>query len=233
MGYMPLMIDLKRVVVFGGTEGEGRQKAEKLSLYAEEVLVVPERLPAPSELKFGPGRAQWSGENLVFDHELTVKVHGKAATIGSVSRLVEGASFVCSDLRSRELNLHIVDVCKAKGIYCNVIDTKDLCNAWFMSHIDVPGMLVAISSKGGCAFYARTAREELEPEIARRGKISTILADFRAAYPKGRERMRAIEELYLSKNFQTAITANDWETARKVADAHLALAAGRGSITLI
>ncbi len=217
--YMPLMIDVRRAVVFGGERGEGLQKTEKLSVYADELLVVPESVFPAEFILLAAGRLPHVGEELSLGTERRVPVAAEAAAAGNAGRFIEGATFVVSDLRDRSLNETISGLCRARGILCNVIDTKDLCSTWFMSLIDTPHLLAGISSKGGCAYYARQTRIELEEEFRSREPVAEILVDLRDRVPSGVERNEVLDAVYRDGEFSRLRREGRWIEARSRAEA--------------
>ena len=212
--FMPLMVDLKRVILFGGERGEGRQKCEKLACYADELLVVPERPFPQEEIVLDAGPLPHVAERLELSEARRIPVAAEPASSSSIGRFISGATFVVSDLSDRALNEQIASTCRERGILCNVIDTKDLCSVWFMSLIDTPHLVAAISSKGGCAYFAKQTRIELEPEIARREPVAAILTEARALVPKGVDRTAVLDAIYRDAVFNHMVTAGEWTEAR-------------------
>ena len=222
--HMPLMVNLRRVVVFGGERGEGLQKSEKLALYADAVLIVPESRPAAPYIEFPAGPVRFVAEKLAFKQTVQVPLAKQAATRWNIGRHLRGADFVCSDLADRKLNEQISRLCARRGIRCNIIDTKDLGDTWFMSLIDVPGLLTGISSRGECAYAARAAREDLHETLEHQGRISQILSRARAAYlatpgaKPAKGALRMLENLNRHPDFRRLCTHNGWDQAAAFAE---------------
>lgn len=219
---MPLMIDLKRVVIFGGERGEGLQKTEKLSLFAEELLVVPESPYPHRHINLAAGRLPHVGENLSRTTPRSIPVANEPASLRNVARSIAGANFVVSDLVDRVINERITALCEESGTLCNIIDTRDLCNTWFMSLIDSPHLIAAISSKGGCAYYARQTRIELEQEFADREPVADILTGIRDRLgnplPAGHDRSSILDSIYHDSDFRRAVELASWDAARARAE---------------
>jgi len=219
---MPLMIDLKRVVIFGGERGEGLQKAEKLSLFADELLVVPESPYPHRNIDLAAGRLPHVGENLHRSTPRSIPVAAEPASILNAARYIAGANFVVSDLADRAVNERIAALCEESSTLCNVIDTRDLCNTWFMSLIDNPHLIAAVSSKGGCAYYARQTRIELEQEFAEREPVAEILTGIRDRLgnplPAGHDRSSILDSIYHDSDFRRAAALASWDTARARAE---------------
>lgn len=220
--YMPLMVDLKRVVIFGGERGEGRQKCEKLACYADELLVVPEGPGRGSAIDLTPGALPNVAERLALPGPRRIPVAAEPAAPENIERFIAGATFVVSDLLDRALNERIAGVCRERGILCNVIDTKDLCTVWFMSLIDTGHLVAAISSKGGCAYYAKRTRVELEAEFEHREPAAAILSDARARIPPGVDRTSVLDRIYRDDAFGRYSAAGQWDAARARAEEILA-----------
>jgi siroheme synthase-like protein len=219
--YMPLMVDIRRALIFGGERGEGLQKAEKLAFFAEEILVVPEGSGAPEVLVFGPGQGKHVREKLVFTDQVVVPVHPQVAAEVDLDAMIREANFVTSDLADRRLNRRIAQICNQRGKICNIIDDKELCNTWFMSLIHTPAMMLGVSSQGGCAFYAKQTRLELQEQIEDRSQISLILTELREQLPR-EERLAGLEELYRLQSFQDLAAIKDWQGLRELAHEWLA-----------
>ena len=217
--YMPLMIDLKKVVVFGGERGEGLQKTEKLARYADDLLVVPEGCFEGEAILLDAGPLPHVGERLSLERERRIAVAAEPAAPANIERFIANATFVVSDLADRSLNELIFAVCRSRGILCNVIDTKELCSVWFMSLVDTPHIIAAISSKGECAYYAKQTRIELEGELDRRAPVAAILADIRPRIRPGARRAQILEAVYRDRDFQGAVETGDWAAAAARAEA--------------
>jgi len=171
---MPLMVDLKRVTVFGGERGEGLQKIQKLASFADELLVVPEARGQGATIDLPAGPQSELKENLPLAQARSVPVFPVAAgelddeTLGL---LIRGRNFVVSDLVDRGINVRIKARADAEGVLCTVVDTKDLCSAWFMSLIRTDHLTVALSSAGAASptatssFFVPRLREALTPAV--------------------------------------------------------------------
>jgi len=218
--YMPFMLKLSHVVVFGGERGEGLQKTEKLALYADSVTVVPESACNLQSMVFPAGPIKHGSEKLSFLKETHVRVAQQSASRWNIGRFLRGADFVCSDLSSRKLNEQIARLCRKRGIRCNIIDTKDLCDTWFMSMIDTEGLLAAFSSHGNCAYASKTARESLLPAVETQGQISLILTKARnylkQACPE-QSALPILAAIHHDPQFQTLCTNQDWTAAETCA----------------
>lgn len=218
MAYMPLAVDMKNVIVFGGEREEGLQKTEKLAVFADKLLVVPETDEAPDEIVLESGPLNRVPESLSMEERRVIPVASEPASRETIPGYLEGhLSFVTSDLEDRELNEQIAEICRERNILCNIIDQKDLCNTWLLSVIDAPNMMAGISTKGGCAFYSQRTRIELEEELQRRSEISRILTTLRSELREQQCTFCVLEIVYQHQPFQDLLEQQQWETALHVA----------------
>lgn len=211
--YMPLMVDLHRVVIFAGERGEGLQKTEKLAVFADELLVVPETSGAPSEIHLPEGPLNRVPESLSLGSPRRIPVAPDPASRESIPDHLDGATFVTSDLADEGLNRFLFEQCQQRNILCNVIDVKELCNTWLMSVIDTPNMLAGLSTRGGCAFYAQRTRIELEEEFDRRSEVSRVLTRLRARLRDDRCNFCVLDIIYRDRRFQNHLNQGNWEEA--------------------
>lgn len=222
--YLPFMLGLQKVIVFAGERGEGLQKVEKLALYAQELVLVPENPPATwastapeaplrgTELVFEPGPVRWVAENLAFTKERRVRVLEHTASWylarpWRIRGLLRGVDYVCSDLLSRPNNEALHRICHKKHIRHTVVDTKDLSDTWFMSLVDSGPLVAGISSRGNCAFYSKKLREELEQDFAQRAPLAQALGELRSALPR-KNRSTVLEAAWNDPLFRTLARSN-------------------------
>ena len=183
--YMPLMVNIRRAVVFGGERGEGLQKTQKLALFADELLVVPEAPVATSTLVFPAGKLSELKEKLELPQQREVPVHPVVAAKCDLDAVIRGATFLVSDLLDEHLNQQIAQAGERAGVLVNVIDTKPLCNTWFMSLIETPHLLAGLSTKGHAAFFSARLRKKLEPWFARQENEADFWIKVRQFLPPG------------------------------------------------
>ncbi|MBD3420413.1 MAG: hypothetical protein GF398_09880 [Chitinivibrionales bacterium] len=210
--YIPLMIDLKKAVIFGGERGEGLQKTEKLAAFADEILVVPESNYAAEFIELKSGLQPHVYEKIELQHDRAIPVANFVASYENIATYVYGATLVVSDLNDRQINEAIFRCCVENNIPCNVIDTKELCTAWQMSLIDTPNMMAGISSKGTCAFYTKQTRIELQKEFDHRSKIAEILTELRNLLPADK-RSAVLEKIYGDTELQSCFRNGEWSRA--------------------
>ncbi len=202
--YMPIMVDIQRVTVFAGERGEGLQKTQKLALFADELLVVPEgSAGATIELPAGPQSEL--REKLPLPAPRSVPVHGKRAAELSddeLRGLIAGRTWVVSDLEDRGINERIFRIAGEEHVLCTVVDTKDLCTVWFMSLVQTEHIKVGISSGAKVSFFAPRMREYLQPLVERRELEASVLAQIRSEHPR-ETRVQVLERLYADPQFRS------------------------------
>lgn len=193
--YMPLMVDVRRAVVFGGERGEGLQKTQKLALFADELLVVSEAPPTATEIVIPAGKPSEVNENLVLKTERRVPIHPTRAADADFDALVTGATFITSDLSDRTLNERLAAVAQKHHVLCNIIDTRDLCDAWFMSLIETDHLLAGLSTKAKATYYVTRLRKRLEPRFVRWEAEARFTAHARDLFPRG-QRLAGLKALW-------------------------------------
>jgi len=193
--YMPLMVDIKRAVVFAGERGEGLQKTQKLALFADELLVVSEAIPTATELVIPAGKPSEVNENLFLKAERRVPIHVVRAAEADLEALIAGATFVTSDLTDRTLNERIVAVARAHHVLCNIIDTRDLCDTWFMSLIETDHLIAGLSTKAQATYYVTRLRKTLEPRFVTWEKEAAFTAEARELFPRD-QRLSGLRSLW-------------------------------------
>ena len=196
--YMPLMVNIQRAVVFAGERGEGLQKTQKLAVFADELLVVAEALPTSLEIIVPAGRPSEVNENLVLKAERRVPVHSLPAAEADLDALIAGATFVTSDLTDRALNERISAAAKRHHVLCNVIDTLDLCDTWFMSLIETDHLIAGLSTKAKATYYVTRLRQELEPQFRRWEAEAAFTSAARELLPRER-RLSGLKALWASR----------------------------------
>lgn len=209
--YMPLMVDVKKAVVFGGERDEGLQKTEKLAVFADELLVVPETDNAPSEIQLEEGSLDRVPESLSLKEPRRIPVADNPATPNTIPGYVEGATFVTSDLENDSLNQIIFETCQENNVLCNVIDVTEQCNTWFMSVIDTPNMLTGFSTKGGCAFYSQQTRIELENQFKKRSEVSRVFTNLRENLREDQCNLCTLSIVYEKETVQDFIAREEWD----------------------
>jgi siroheme synthase (precorrin-2 oxidase/ferrochelatase) len=202
--YMPLMVDVKRAVVFAGERGEGLQKTQKLALFADELLVVSEAPPSSLEIVLPAGRQSELNEALALKAERRVPIHPVRAADADLDALIAGATFVTSDLADRQLNERIAAAARRHHVLCNIIDTRDLCDTWFMSLIETDHLIAGLSTKATATYYVTRLRRELEPRFVRWEKEAAFTALAREQLVPQR-RFSGLKRLWASRWIRTVL----------------------------
>lgn len=142
--YFPLFVDLsdKNIVVVGGGEIATR-RIKTLLYFTRNVTVVAPRLT----------------------RELTDL--GKAGKVEVVARPVkrsdlEQAYMVIAATNDRKLNDEIYRICKAQGIYANVIDDKEKCDFYFPGVYIQEELVIGVTASGLDHKKAARVREGIE-----------------------------------------------------------------------
>jgi len=207
--YMPIMVDIQRVTVFGGERGEGLQKTQKLALFADELLVVPETAMTARTIELPAGPQSELREKLPLPAPRSVPVHDKRAgelTDGELRVLIAGRTWVVSDLENRAINERIFRIAGEERVLCTVVDTKDLCSVWFMSLVQTEHIKVGISSGAKVSFFAPRMREYLQPLVERREVEASVLARIRGEHSR-ETRVQVLERLYADPRFRSLADA--------------------------
>lgn len=149
------------------------------------------------------GQSPEVNEKLLLPQERRVPVHPQSAAQADLEALLTPGPgvFVVSDLADRRLNEKISQICRDRDILCNIIDTKDLCTVWFMSLIDTPHLSIALSSKGGAAYYSARLREELQPLVEHRDRTAGLLSELRGMIDPPR-RFEVLQKVWKDGLFQ-------------------------------
>jgi siroheme synthase (precorrin-2 oxidase/ferrochelatase) len=213
---MPLMVDVKRAVVFGGERGEGLQKTQKLAFFADELLVVPEGVLDASEIVLPPGRPSEVAEKLFLKTERRIPIHPVRAADADLDTLIAGATFVTSDLVDRNLNEKIAQIARRHHVLCNIIDTRDLCDTWFMSLVETDHLIAGLSTKAQATYYVTRLRKELEPKFQRWEREAAFTAEVRNLLPP-QGRLAALQTIWNSPLVRWALRWRGPAAAVKVA----------------
>lgn len=196
MAFFPLLVDVKRVVIFG-QEGRWQERARFWARHADRVVVygVPGGAP-PADLPEG------------------VAVRAGRPDPAGLEAALAGATLVISQVDDDAFNERLAAACRRRNVLLNVGERPDLSSVYATAVIEHPALLVSISTRGACPFYARKVREELEAEFAHRGRVASVLAGLRRLLPPGR-RGEGLAAVYADPTFQRALRDRDYEAARR------------------
>jgi siroheme synthase-like protein len=132
---------------------------------------------------------------------------------GNIAGAVRGASLVVSALGDRPLEARVSRYCRRSRIPVNVVDVPDLCT-FTMPAVAARGYLVvAVSTSGLAPFLSAALRKELEPLVARRAPLVSLVAALRRRYP-GRA---VLGEVFRDPGFRKAVDRSRWKLARSLA----------------
>lgn len=93
---------------------------------------------------------------------------------------LEKIDFVVAATNNRELNQHISDLCREKGLLVNAVDQKEACSFYFPAMIRDHDMLVAISSGGQSPAAVSYLKEKLVSAIPEYyGEIARKIGTYR------------------------------------------------------
>jgi siroheme synthase (precorrin-2 oxidase/ferrochelatase) len=230
-GYLPMMLGLRSVVVFGGESGEGLAKAEKLALYAPRVRVVPavdaaglaalaagcpELYQSDSgrdwRLRFPAGPVRHIEERLEFPEERSALIDTQNAEWylapgreAELAALLADVDFVCISLDAEAWNETLHRACAAAGIRHVAVDKKPWSDTWFMSLVDSGSLVAGLSSRGASPFYLKQMRRELEEGFPSRARLAAALQAVGRGLLAGMDRearLSALEAVYHDPDFR-------------------------------
>lgn len=93
---------------------------------------------------------------------------------------LEGMDFVVAATGSRELNQHISDLCRRKGLLVNAVDQKEACSFYFPAIIRDHDMLVAVSSGGQSPAAVSHLKEKIASVIPEYyGEMAEKIGEYR------------------------------------------------------
>ena len=113
---------------------------------------------------------------------------------------VEGMALVVAATDDADVNRHVAELCKAKGIPVNVVDDPANCTFIFPAIARKGPLTVAVSSGGACPVAAklvrdkaaRTMPDDFVSEVERLGRARDEL---KKTFPDPQERRRHCEEV--------------------------------------
>jgi len=93
---------------------------------------------------------------------------------------IENKKIIIAATNNSEVNKHVSELCKQKGLPVNVVDAPELCSFIVPSIIDRNPVQIAISTGGASPVLARLLRARLETFIpAAYGRLATLVESFR------------------------------------------------------
>ncbi len=214
--YMPLMIEIRQVLLLIADEdflpGEAGSKGKASPLVREKLRGFRPFLPKKA------GHDLPEGLRLVRQSEVSLTEVGSPDWQALLPGAVDGerSQLAVSCLPSPQFdawNRSLLAFCRKHGILCNVADQKEFCNTWFMSVAQTDHLLLGVSSKGRCPYYAALLRRELQGLLEQREPEAALLTEcrmqLRADGLSGRRLVEALRELHQSEAFVEAWTKPD------------------------
>ena len=112
---------------------------------------------------------------------------------------VEGKALVVAATDDAAVNRHVAEVCRARGVWVNVVDDPANCTFLFPAICRKGPIVAAVSSGGACPVAAKMVRDKVArlisddfaDEVARLGRERENL---KRDYPDPQERKRVCEE---------------------------------------
>ncbi len=102
---------------------------------------------------------EFSEELLELIHDMPyVSIQKKEFEISDIN----GFQLVISATDNHEIQVQIKEICKLKGILCNVADTPDLCDFYLGSVVHKGNLKIAISTNGKSPTIAKRIKEVLD-----------------------------------------------------------------------
>lgn len=157
-----------------------------LNLVGKDVLVVGAgavgRRKAASLLACSPRAV------IVVDPGLTPAVERELAALGPARCLargfapedLDGKALVFAAAGNQEVNSLVAELCRKRGIFCNIADAPDKSDFFVPAHVESHGITLAVSTGGHSPALARRLRAELEAWLGTRyAGLITVLSRLR------------------------------------------------------
>ncbi|THB64118.1 MAG: bifunctional precorrin-2 dehydrogenase/sirohydrochlorin ferrochelatase [Desulfovibrio sp.] len=159
MRYYPAFLDLteKRCLVAGAGDVGRRKLATLIKCPVKEVLVVD---PGPPHTDLEP---------------LIAPVNVTYANRPFTDSDLEGCFLAIAATAKTEVNQRIADLCRERSILCNVIDEPDSGDFIVPAHVDLDGLVAALSSSGVSPALTRVVRRDLQEYLGSRYTILLAL----------------------------------------------------------
>ncbi|STZ75720.1 siroheme synthase CysG [Bergeriella denitrificans] len=208
MSHYPMFADLGgRAVLLAGAGQVAERKAESLMRAGAAVRVVADALSPQFQSWLAEGRITWLGG--AFQEDFLNEVFLAVAATDDEA-----------------LNRRIFQAAEARGKFCNVVDTADLCSYIVPAVIDRSPIKIAVSSGGTAPVLARKWRQIIEMLVPlHTGRMAEIAGRWRgrvkAATPDIGARRHFWEKLFDSR-FSTLAAQGDTAAAEAELAAQLA-----------
>ncbi len=120
----------------------------------------------------------------------------------------------------RELNARITELCKVRGILCNVVDAPDHGDFIVPAHVSLGDLVVTVSTSGQSPALARAIRQDLQEYLALRYEsFLTVMGRLRPLVLEQSSCTRDNTELFrnlVSSDLAKALQDRDMEQARSL-----------------
>lgn len=176
--YLPVMLDLrnKKVLVVGGGAIACEKLGRLVDCTKEIVVVATQCSPAMEEY--------------VQKYNLTLNRRPFEESD------LDDIDIVIAAVDSTALQFDIFTKATDKKILCNAVDLPSYCHFIFPSIIRRDDLIVSVSTSGASPAFAKHLKRLLEKLIPQDiGGFLTMMRDKRNSFPKGKERMKMLDEL--------------------------------------
>jgi precorrin-2 dehydrogenase/sirohydrochlorin ferrochelatase len=109
---------------------------------------------------------------------------------------LEGMDIVIAAVNDQELQKRVFLESNTKKILCNAVDLAEYCHFIFPSVIRRGDLIVSVSTSGASPAFAKHFKRFLEKLIPTSvAEFLVALREKRASLPKGKERMKLLDEM--------------------------------------
>ncbi|QEY24773.1 siroheme synthase CysG [Neisseria animalis] len=220
MSHYPMFANLRgRAVLLVGAGQVAERKAAALLQVGAVLRVVAETLNPQFQSWSDSGRIEWLGG--VFREDC-----------------LNGVFLAVAATDDRDLNQRVFQSAEARGTFCNVVDTTDLCSFIVPAVVDRSPVQIAVSSGGTSPVLARKWRQIIEMLVPlHTGKMAQLAGKWRdrvkEATRNAEERRHFWEKLFDSR-FSSLAAQGDMAAAESELAAQLAgYAPHKGEVVLV
>lgn len=195
--FFPILLDLKKVTVFGA----GKVALRKVGLFQSydkdiQIIVISEA--------FDPE----------FNNLDIRKIQTRISPADILQFLRDNPSLVISALDSRELNERVAKECHNRKIPVNVVDNAEISSVIFPAVLRDRDLVISISTLSKCPFYAREIKKDLFQYIKKYSQVLEILSEIRNLCMNSRVSVRdTLNAILKDRKFQNSIKEKNFEQA--------------------